>query len=50
MPPAVVRPAIARLRADLESGAWHRRHAELLDQEHMDYGYRLLIVGVLSSE
>ncbi|MFJ7276056.1 class I SAM-dependent methyltransferase [Kitasatospora sp. NPDC098663] len=50
LPAAVVQPAIARLRADLESGAWHRRHAELLDQEHMDYGYRLLIAGELSSE
>ncbi|MFF3007172.1 class I SAM-dependent methyltransferase [Kitasatospora sp. NPDC057940] len=50
LPAAVVQPAIDRLRADLESGAWHRRHAELLDQERMDYGYRLLIAGEVSSE
>jgi SAM-dependent methyltransferase len=34
---------LARLRADLESGAWARRHADLLDLEEMDLGYRLLI-------
>ncbi|MFE6748609.1 class I SAM-dependent methyltransferase [Kitasatospora purpeofusca] len=41
--PAVVEPAMARLRADLASGAWHRRHADLLEQDSMDYGYRLLV-------
>ncbi|AUY52921.1 class I SAM-dependent methyltransferase [Streptomyces sp. CB01881] len=45
LPPSVVEPAIARLRADLASGAWRRRHADLLDQESVDYGYRLLIAG-----
>lgn len=45
LPPAVVEPAIARLRADLDSATWHRRHADLLDQQSMDYGYRLLIAG-----
>jgi SAM-dependent methyltransferase len=45
LPPAVVEPAIARLRADLQSGAWQRRHADLLCQEGVDYGYRLLIAG-----
>ena len=34
---------MARLRADLDSGAWHRRHADLLEQDSVDYGYRLLI-------
>jgi SAM-dependent methyltransferase len=34
---------LARLRADLESGAWARRHADLLDLEEIDLGYRLLI-------
>lgn len=41
--PSVVEPAIARLRADLDSGAWQRRHADLLDRESVDYGYRLLV-------
>lgn len=45
LPPSVVEPAIARLRADLDSGAWHRRHTDLLARETMDYGYRLLIAG-----
>ena len=34
---------LARLRADLESGEWARRHAGLLEREEMDLGYRLLI-------
>jgi hypothetical protein len=34
---------LARLAADLESGAWQARHAELLDRERLDLGYRLLI-------
>lgn len=40
---AVVAPAIARLAADLASGAWHRRHAELLELDEIDVGYRLVI-------
>ncbi|MFI0714325.1 class I SAM-dependent methyltransferase [Streptomyces inhibens] len=43
--PSVVEPEMAKLRADLDSGAWRRRHAELLDKESVDYGYRLLIAG-----
>jgi SAM-dependent methyltransferase len=34
---------VARLAADLESGGWERRHAELLALEELDLGYRLLI-------
>jgi SAM-dependent methyltransferase len=34
---------VARLAADLESGAWERRHADLLGLEELDLGYRLLI-------
>ncbi|NEC24910.1 class I SAM-dependent methyltransferase [Streptomyces parvus] len=45
MPASVVEPAIERLRADLASGAWHRRHADLLERDSVDYGYRLLIAG-----
>ncbi|MGI3203119.1 class I SAM-dependent methyltransferase [Streptomyces sp. GLT-R25] len=45
LPPSVVEPAIARLRADLDSGDWHRRHADLLGQQSVDYGYRLVIAG-----
>jgi SAM-dependent methyltransferase len=34
---------LARLRADLESGAWARRHADLLERDELDLGYRLLV-------
>jgi SAM-dependent methyltransferase len=34
---------LARLRADLDSGAWARRHAELLERDELDLGYRLLV-------
>jgi SAM-dependent methyltransferase len=34
---------LARLAADLESGVWERRHADLLGLEELDLGYRLLI-------
>jgi len=34
---------LARLRADVDSGAWARRHADLLGLDELDLGYRLLI-------
>jgi SAM-dependent methyltransferase len=36
---------LRRLRADLASGAWARRHADLLECEELDVGYRLLVGG-----
>jgi SAM-dependent methyltransferase len=36
---------IARLEADLASGAWYERHADLLQRESIDMGYRLLVAG-----
>ncbi|WP_327287145.1 class I SAM-dependent methyltransferase [Streptomyces sp. NBC_01198] len=45
LPPAVVEAAAERLRGDLASGAWHRRHADLLGRSAVDYGYRLLVAG-----
>ncbi len=36
-------PALARLRADLDSGAWAQKNAALLAKREMDYGYRILI-------
>ncbi|WP_328764145.1 class I SAM-dependent methyltransferase [Streptomyces sp. NBC_00272] len=45
LPASVVEPAMERLRADLASGAWRRRHAHLLEQESVDYGYRLVVAG-----
>lgn len=32
-----------RLRADLESGAWARKNAEILELEELDLGYRLVV-------
>ena len=40
--PAGVAAGLARLRADLDSGAWARRHADLLGRDELDLGYRLL--------
>ncbi len=42
MPDAEVDNGLARLRADLDSGAWGRRHAELLRMTELDLGYRLV--------
>lgn len=36
---------LERLKADLESGEWHRRNADLLDLEELDLGYRLIVAG-----
>jgi SAM-dependent methyltransferase len=36
-------PGLARLAADLESGAWHARHRDLLERESLDLGYRLVV-------
>jgi hypothetical protein len=36
---------IARLQADLASGAWQERHADLMERDSIDMGYRLLVAG-----
>jgi SAM-dependent methyltransferase len=36
---------LARLRRDLDSGAWQERHAGLLGLDALDVGYRLLVAG-----
>jgi SAM-dependent methyltransferase len=40
---ALVAPAMAKLRADLEDGSWDRRHGELRDLPTIDGGFRLVI-------
>jgi SAM-dependent methyltransferase len=45
LPPEEVDEGLARLSADLDSGEWHRRNAELLDLEELDLGYRLVVAG-----
>jgi SAM-dependent methyltransferase len=43
LPPEDVHDAIERLRADLESGEWARRNADILERDALDLGYRLVI-------
>jgi SAM-dependent methyltransferase len=40
---AVTERALEELAADLESGAWHRRNAQLLELDALDLGYRLVV-------
>jgi SAM-dependent methyltransferase len=44
--PAVVARGVAALEADLRSGAWQRRHADLAELEAIDLGYRLVVADV----
>jgi SAM-dependent methyltransferase len=46
---ADVEQGIARLREDLQSGAWRRKHGHLLRCSSLDLGYRLVKVGPRSS-
>jgi SAM-dependent methyltransferase len=43
LPPAEVDAMVDALRADLESGAWRDRNADLLTEDEHDFGYRLLV-------
>ena len=40
-----VSDALRRLESDLASGAWHERHAHLLDLDALDCGYRLVVAA-----
>jgi SAM-dependent methyltransferase len=40
---SVVERATRALAADLESGRWHERHADLLERDEIDAGYRLVV-------
>ncbi|MDX2704886.1 methyltransferase domain-containing protein [Streptomyces sp. PA03-6a] len=42
----ILRPGLARLSGDLTAGLWHERHADLLDRETLDVGYRLLVADL----
>lgn len=42
---ADIGPGMNRLAADLESGAWHERHHDLLALDECDVGYRLVVAG-----
>jgi SAM-dependent methyltransferase len=43
LPDDVVDRAVTELRADLESGVWQERHADLLELDEIDLGYRLIV-------
>ncbi len=43
LPEAVKARAFGALRADLDSGAWAQRHADLLERESLDLGYRVVV-------
>jgi SAM-dependent methyltransferase len=45
LPPDEVEPGIERLRRDLASGEWQRKYGDLLSEESVDYGYRLIVAG-----
>ena len=38
-------PGLARLADDIRTGAWAERHADLLELDELDLGYRLLVSG-----
>ncbi|SEN73854.1 Ubiquinone/menaquinone biosynthesis C-methylase UbiE [Actinacidiphila rubida] len=42
----VLGPGLARLADDLSTGRWHERHADLLQREALDVGYRLLVADL----
>ena len=42
--PRTLERALERLRADLDSGEWHRRYADLLEREELELGYRMVVV------
>jgi SAM-dependent methyltransferase len=41
--PAVIARGVAALESDLRRGTWHDRHADLLERQSVDLGYRLLV-------
>jgi SAM-dependent methyltransferase len=45
LPRAEVDAMATALAADLESGAWERRNAHLLERDGFDFGYRVIVAG-----
>ena len=43
LPTKMVEQAMSRLESDVKSGAWAQRYRELLSEDSMDFGYRLVI-------
>ena len=40
-----IEPGLERLRADLSSGEWRRRHGAVLSKDALDLGYRLIVAA-----
>ena len=45
LPAGVVLPAMARLAEDVRSHRWHQRHADLVERDSLDVGYRLVVIS-----
>lgn len=45
-PEPLLRDGLSRLRTDLATGTWTRRHADLLDKPQLDLGYRLVVADL----
>jgi len=43
LPDDEVEAAVGRLRADLDSGAWERRYADVLERDELDLGFRVIV-------
>jgi hypothetical protein len=43
LPPRACDAGLAKLAADLESGAWHDRQRDRLELDDLDLGYRLIV-------
>ena len=43
MPEPEVAEAVGRLEADLASGAWERRNADILERDELDLGFRVVV-------
>ena len=43
LPGEEVERGVARLGADIRSGAWERRHGSLREREALDLGYRVVV-------
>jgi SAM-dependent methyltransferase len=43
LPDDEVEAAVVRLRADLESGAWERRYADVVERDELDLGFRVIV-------
>lgn len=46
----LLQEGLSRLRADLSTEAWTRRHADLLDKPQLDLGYRLVVADLTEPE